>query len=87
MAANCVKSPRATPRPAGDAEQDGEPFAHADALAACLRIFEIGPTAADKDNAGHQAKQQESEIGEAGKLGKHAEFENPTLRLYASRYL
>jgi hypothetical protein len=69
MAANCVKSPWATPRPAGDlcdAEQDGEPFAHADALAACLRIFEIGPTAADKDNAGHQAKQQESEIGEAG---------------------
>src|SRR5207245_10198552 len=56
-----------------DAEQDGEPSARADALAACLRIFDVGPAAADKNDGDHQAKQQQSEIGEAGKLGKHAD--------------
>src|SRR5438552_7689251 len=75
MAASCVKTPKATPRPHAISAMPSKtvPSAQADALAACLRIFDVGPAAADKNDGDHQAKQQQSEIGEAGKLGKHAD--------------
>lgn len=86
MAASCVNTPEAHAQAAGElcyAEQHGEPFAHANALAAPLRIFEIGPAAADKNDGDHQAKQQQSEIGETGKLGKHADSGDLRVRPYA----
>src|SRR2546427_8099752 len=76
MAASCVKTPKATPRPRASSAMPSKTVSPL--LKPMLLLRASGSlTSAQplliKTMAVHQAKQQQSEIGEAGKLGKHAD--------------
>jgi hypothetical protein len=53
------------------AKKNRETFAHADALAAALGIFQVAPAAAGKYGTHHQAQQQNGNIFKPGKLRKN----------------
>ncbi|MGA7589209.1 MAG: hypothetical protein WBW02_01795, partial [Candidatus Sulfotelmatobacter sp.] len=50
----------------GDAEENGEAFAHLEAFGARGGIFQMAVAAGYEDKTNHQPHKQKSEIGEAG---------------------
>ena len=53
------------------AKKNRKALAHADALAAAFRIFQVAPAAAGEYSTHHQPQQQNSNILKLGKLREH----------------
>ena len=58
-------------RDLGQPEKYSEAFAHADALTATGRVFQMAPATGEKDDADHPSQEQQAEVGEAGELREH----------------
>src|SRR5437868_3341144 len=54
----------------GDAEENGEALAHADARASPSRISQVFPTTRNEDQPNHQSEKQQPDVGELRQLRK-----------------